>query len=158
MRNYLSCGMLKQVQHDIFSYKLITMKQTFRSKIGPEIVIPMGLILGGVLVFMLILGAWVGVLIIAVVLAFVVHLFATTYYTIDGAELKVRSGFLINITININTITKIVPTRSILSAPAVSLDRLEVFYNKYDSVVVSPGDNVGFIEALKGINEGIVTG
>ena len=134
------------------------MKQTFRSKIGPEIVIPMGLILGGVLVFMLILGAWVGVLIIAVVLAFVVHLFATTYYTIDGAELKVRSGFLINITIDINTITKIVPTRSILSAPAVSLDRLEVFYNKYDSVVVSPGDNAGFIEALKGVNEGIVTG
>ena len=118
----------------------------------------MGLILGGVLVFMLILGAWVGVLIIAVVLAFVVHLFATTYYTIDGAELKVRSGFLINITIDINTITKIVPTRSILSAPAVSLDRLEVFYNKYDSVVVSPGDNAGFIEALKGVNEGIVTG
>lgn len=133
------------------------MKQTFRSKIGPEIVIPIGLILGGVLVFMLILGAWLGVVVIAIVLAFVVHLFTTTYYTIDGAELKVRSGFLINITIDINTITKIVPTRSILSAPAVSLDRLEVFYNKYDSVVVSPGDKEGFIEVLKRVNEKIVT-
>ena len=55
------------------------MKQTFRSKIGPEIVIPIGLILGGVLVFMIVLGAWIGVIVIAVVLAFVVHLFATTY-------------------------------------------------------------------------------
>jgi hypothetical protein len=90
-------------------------------------------------------------------LAFVVHLFATTYYTIDGAELKVRSGFLIHITIDINTITKIVPARSILSAPAVSLDRLEVFYNKYDSVVVSPLDKAGFIAGLKEINEKIVT-
>jgi len=132
------------------------MKQTFRSKIGPELFIPMGLILGGVLVFMIMLGAWFGVIVIAVVLAFVVHLFATTYYTIDGAELKVRSGFLINITIDINTITKIVPTRSILSAPAVSLDRLEIFYNKYDSVVVSPLDKEGFIAVLKGMNEGIV--
>jgi hypothetical protein len=132
------------------------MKQTFRSKIGPEIVIPIGLILGGVLVFMLILGVWLGVIVIAIVLAFVIHLFATTYYTIDGAELKVRSGFLIHITIDINTITKIVPTRSILSAPAVSLDRLEVFYNKYDSVVVSPEDKEGFIAGLNGVNEGIV--
>jgi len=133
------------------------MKQTFRSKIGPEIAIPIGLILGGVLVFMLILGAWLGVAVIAIVLAFAIHLFATTYYTIDGAELKVRSGFLIHITINISTITKIVPTRSILSAPAVSLDRLEVFYNKYDSVVVSPKDKDGFIAGLKDINEKIVT-
>jgi hypothetical protein len=133
------------------------MKQTFRSKIGPEIVIPIGLILGGVLVFMLILGAWIGVVVIAVVLAFVVHLFATTYYTIDGAELKVRSGFLIDIIIDINTITKIVPTRSILSAPAVSLDRLEVFYNKYDSVVVSPKDKAGFIARLKALNPGVAT-
>lgn len=132
------------------------MKQTFRSKIGLEIVIPMGLILCGVLVFMLIQGACIGVIVIAVVLVFVIHLFATTYYTIDGAELKVRSGFLINITIDINTITKIVPTRSILSAPAVSLERLEVFYNKYDSVVVSPEDKEGFIAGLKGVNEGIV--
>lgn len=133
------------------------MKQTFRSKIGPEIAIPIGLILGGVLVFMLILGAWIGIVVIAIVLVFAIHLFATTYYTIDGAELKVRSGFLIHITINISTITKIVPTRSILSAPAVSLDRLEVFYNKYDSVVISPEDKEGFIAALKDINEKIVT-
>lgn len=134
------------------------MKQTFRSKIGPEIVIPIGLILGGVLVFMIILGAWIGVIVIAVVLVFIIHMFATTYYTIDGTELKVRSGFLIHITIYINTITKIVPTRSILSAPAVSLDRLEIFYNKYDSVVVSPKDKEGFIAGLKAVNEGIVTG
>jgi hypothetical protein len=132
------------------------MKQTFRSKIGPEIVIPISLILGVVLVLMLILSAWPGIVVIAVVLAFIIHIFATTYYTIDGAALKVRSGFLIHIAIDINTITKIVPTRSILSAPAVSIDRLEVFYNKYDSVIISPKDKLGFIAALKAVNGGII--
>jgi hypothetical protein len=133
------------------------MKQTFRSKIGLEIVIPMGGILAAVLVLMLVQGAWQGVLIIVIVLAFAVHLFVTTYYVIDGDKLRVKCGFLINTTIDINSITKIVSTKSILSAPAISFDRLEVFYNKYDSVVISPGDKEDFIENLKQVNEGIVS-
>jgi hypothetical protein len=134
------------------------MKETYRSKIGLEIVIPMGIIIGAVLVLMLVLGVWQGVLGIVIMLAFVVHLFVSTYYTIDGDKLNVRCGFLINSTIDIATITKITPTNNMLSSPALSLDRLEVFYNKYDSVIISPGDKAGFIARLKSWNEGIVTG
>ena len=105
---------------------------------------------------LLVTKAWPGLIVISCLIAFITHMFATTYYTIDGNELKVRSGFIINITIDINKITKIIPTRSILSSPAVSIDRLEIFYNKYDSVLVSPKDKAGFIAGLKRLNEGIV--
>jgi Bacterial PH domain len=132
------------------------MKQTFRSKIGPEIIIPVGVLIGGLFIVLLITKAWAGLIVISCLIVFITHMFATTYYIIDGNELKVRCGFIINLTIDINKITKIVPTRSILSSPAVSLDRLEIFYNKYDSVLVSPKDKAGFIAGLKGVNERIV--
>jgi len=132
------------------------MKQTFRSKIGPEIVVPVSILIGGLFIVLLVTKAWPGLIVISCLIAFITHMFATTYYSIDGNELKVRSGFIINITIDINKITKIVPSRSILSSPAVSIDRLEIFYNKYDSVLVSPKDKAGFMAGLKRLNEGIV--
>jgi hypothetical protein len=133
------------------------MKQTFRSKIGLEIVIPVGILLVGLFVVLLATKAWAGLIVISCLVAFMTHMFANTYYVIDGDTLRVRSGFIINLTIDIHKITKIVPSRSILSSPAVSLDRLEVFYNKYDSVLVSPGDKVGFIAELKALNPAIIT-
>jgi len=102
-------------------------------------------------------GAWPGVLIIALVLAFIIHLFATTYYTINGNELYIRSGFIVNVTIDIATITKIESTNTILSSPALSFDRLEVFYNHYDSIVISPGDKAKFVEQLRRINPNIIS-
>lgn len=133
------------------------MKQIFRSKIGPEIITPVGVLIGGLFIVLLVTKAWAGLIVISCVITFIAHMFATTYYIIDGNELKVRSGFIINITIDINKITKIVPTRSILSSPAVSLDRLEIFYNRYDSVLVSPKDKEGFIAGLKAVNAGIIS-
>jgi len=132
-------------------------KETYKSKIGLSIVLPIAVIIGDTLIFMLILDAWPGVLIISVVLAFITQMFMTTYYIIDGNELFVKCGFIINIKIDISTITKIEPTNTVLSAPALSFDRLEVFYNKYDSVIISPGDKAGFIAKLQQINPSIVT-
>lgn len=131
------------------------MKEVYRSKISPQIIVPMAIIIAVVFIVMVVLDAWPGILIIALLGAFIVHLFATTYYIIDGNELRIRSGFLINTKIDINAITKIEPTNSILSAPALSTDRLEIFYNKYDSVMISPPDKTVFIERLKAINNGI---
>jgi hypothetical protein len=133
------------------------MKETYRSKVSLALIISAAVFIIGILVLMLIQGAWPGVLIISIVLAFITHMFMATYYTIDGDELFVKCGFLINIKIDISTITKIEPTNTVLSSPALSFDRLEVFYNKYDSVVISPGDNAGFIEKLRSINPAIVS-
>jgi Bacterial PH domain len=134
------------------------MKETYRSKISLWLVITAGLLIAGILVLMLVQGAWPGVLIVAFFLAFVVHLYMNTYCTIDGNILQVRCGFIINTKIDIGTITKIVPTNSILSAPALPFNRIEVFYNRYDSIVISPGDNDAIIARLKEINEKINLG
>jgi len=131
-------------------------KEVYRSKIGQEIVIPIVAIIGGVLIFMIVVKAWAGILVILLVSAFILHLFATTYYTITGDVLNVRSGLIIDTNIEIGKITKITATRNMLSSPALSLDRLEISYNKYDSVQISPKDKELFIQALKNINNRIV--
>jgi hypothetical protein len=82
--------------------------------------------------------------------------FFNTYYAIstDGV-LSVKCGMFFNSKINISDISKIEDTRSILSAPALSMDRMEIFYNKFDSIVISPADKAGFVATLQKINPGI---
>ena len=77
-----------------------------------------------------------------------IHTYFNTYYTIAGNVLKVRYGIIINKTIEISSIKKIVPTRDMRSAPALSTDRVEIFYNQYDSVLISPEDQAEFVERL----------
>jgi hypothetical protein len=92
----------------------------------------------------------------AIVLVVMGPMVLNTNYTIksDGS-LKVRCGFFVNIQMDIHSIRKIETTKSILSSPALSMDRLEVFYNKYDSVMISPQDKDDFVAQLQNINPAI---
>ncbi|MEG0697900.1 MAG: PH domain-containing protein, partial [Algoriella sp.] len=67
-----------------------------------------------------------------------------------------KSGFLVNKKIDINSITKISKTNNPISSPALSLDRIEIFYNKYDSVIISPKNEQEFIQDLQKINSSII--
>lgn len=127
----------------------------FPSKIGLELVIPLVIILGGTLVLMLIQSAWLGVAIIALVTAFIVHMLLTTYYRVEGTLLIIKCGFLYNTTLDVHTIKSIKETNNALSSPAASLNRLEIAYGKYDTVLVSPKDEAAFIAALKSIKPDI---
>ena len=127
----------------------------FPSKIGLELIVPLVIILGGTLTLMLIQSVWLGVVMVALVAAFVVHMMLTTYYTLDGDLLKVKCGYLFNATVNVQSIKSIKETNNVLSSPAASLHRLEITYGKYDTVMVSPKDKAGFITALKSINPAI---
>ncbi|QJD97032.1 PH domain-containing protein [Mucilaginibacter robiniae] len=99
---------------------------------------------------------WIAVMIILSIVSLVLlPIVFNTNYRIKGQLLKVQSGIILNLSIDISTINRITATRSILSAPALSLDRLEVFYNKYDSVVISPRNKADFIAQLKQINPNI---
>jgi len=131
------------------------MKDVYKSKIGPPIIFPLCTV-GGMFIAMVITRAWPAVLIMGVLILVLIHTYFNTYYTIAGNELKVRYGFIINKTIDIGSIKKLVPTRDMRSAPALSTDRVEIFYNQYDSVLISPEDQAEFIERLKGINGEIV--
>ena len=76
-------------------------------------------------------------------------IFLDTAYRITSTELLVRSGPL-RITVPLSEIRRVRRTRSVLSAPALSLRRLEVAYARGSAVVISPADEAGFLAALRG--------
>ncbi|WP_431244615.1 PH domain-containing protein [Flavobacterium sp. P21] len=126
--------------------------EKFKSKIDIWLVLFLSVVLGGALMSTLFDKVWDASGILFVTIVFIVHMFLTTFYTIVGQKLKIKSGFLINSTIDIQKIKRISETNSLLSAPALSIDRLEILYNKSDSIVISPKDKSGFFEAIKKIN------
>jgi len=87
--------------------------------------------------------------------AFCIHLFLKTHYVIDADNLIVHAGILYKKKIPVATVRKIVETRNPISAPAPSLDRIEIFYNRFDSVVISPEDKTGLIAELTTLNPDI---
>lgn len=99
---------------------------------------------------------WFAGAVMLATLLFVLYMFNTTFYCINSDLLAVKSGFLVNKKIDIQQITKVKSSRSLLSSPALSLDRLELQYGKYDSVLISPKDKEGFVTDLLAINGEIV--
>lgn len=96
--------------------------------------------------------SWPGIFILLILALFIFHLFRNTNYKITDNQLYIKSGFIYQSKIDINQIKKISHTRSILSAPALSFDRLEILYNKFDSVIISPENKEEFVAELKKIN------
>lgn len=90
-----------------------------------------------------------GLLTAGLLTAFLCWLYVSTVYTVTDQGLRVRSGPL-NRWVDARAIDCVRPTNTILSAPALSLDRLEVT-GAFGCVVVSPSDKRGFVSALRRI-------
>ena len=88
----------------------------------------------------------------------IIDIYTKTYYTIDDDKhtLKVKSGFLVNNKYDINKITKIRNTRTWLSSPALSMDRIEITIGRYNKVVISPENKAQFISHLTSLNPNIL--
>lgn len=71
----------------------------------------------------------------------------TTWYGVTETDLVVRSGPF-RTTVPLGSIRGVRPTSSVLSAPALSLDRLEIGHAG-GAVVISPADRAGFLHALR---------
>lgn len=77
----------------------------------------------------------------------IVSLLFRTYYSVEGEVLRIVSGpFRWRVTIS--EIESLEPTRSPLSSPALSLDRLRIRYSGGKSILVSPADKQRFAKAL----------
>lgn len=101
---------------------------------------------------------WLGLIILTIAFGLILlPILFNTYYAIRDTQLNVKSGLIINIDIDINKIKKITLNNTVWSAPALSTDRIEIFYNTYDSVIISPQNKKDFIETLKQINPAIVS-
>jgi len=78
---------------------------------------------------------------------FIAWIWFGTGYTITDMYLKIQSGpFRFNILLQ--KIKRIKKTRNPLSSPALSLNRIEIKYNKYSSIMISPENTDKFIEEI----------
>lgn len=127
----------------------------YKSKMGLELIIPLAFIFGTVLYMSFRDEKWIALSIILLTISFICHIFVSIKYTIEKENLNIKCGFFINQNIDIKTIYKISETYNPLSSPAGSIDRLEIKYNKFDSVLVSPKDKNGFINDLLLLNSNI---
>lgn len=110
----------------------------------------------GTSVVMLFERAWLGLLINASVIIFLLHLLLNTYYWIKEDKLKIVCGILYKQEISILEIKDIQPTTNPLSSPALSLDRLAIRYGNRQTVMISPKDKKAFIKELLLVNPSIV--
>lgn len=96
----------------------------------------------------MLLGEWVGLLGLSIVVVLILFFSKTTRYIINDNQLIVKSTWVVYERIDISKITKIEKTNSILSSPALSLDRIRIRYNKYDEVLISPKVKKEFVDEL----------
>jgi hypothetical protein len=78
---------------------------------------------------------------------FLVWVFRTTYYVVTADTLVVHAG-PIRKRVLLTSVHRLRATHSPLSAPALSLDRIEVTYDTGKSILSSPRDKQGFIKAV----------
>ena len=131
------------------------MASIYKSKLGLELIIPIGLIFGYALFELISNKVWMGILIMVLTLFFILYTLLSIKYTIENDKLTINCTALMTINIEINSIRKVVETYNPLSSPAASIDRLELFYNKFDSVLISPKNKKDFIYKLLEINPAI---
>ena len=125
------------------------MKVIYKSKLGPELIIPIALMLGGAISMLLFNHLWIGALFMGILILGIGYTFLQTSYTIENDQLTIKCGFLYHLQIEISSIKQITATNSLFSSPAIALDRLEIKYNKFDSVLISPKEKIAFIAHLK---------
>jgi Bacterial PH domain len=90
--------------------------------------------------------------------ALVLVLIYPLHYEITASKLIVRCGVLVRKEIPLSLIIEAHPTRSPLSAPAWSLDRLQIDYQKeggVSSMLISPEDKLRFMRELAGSGAGL---
>lgn len=97
------------------------------------------------------------ILLMVILLPFAVLMlmpFFGTKYTLTDSQLHVDSG-LSTQTIELTDITHIKPSRSMTSAPALSLDRLKIEYRNKE-ILISPKDRASFYQEIQARNPKIV--
>ena len=78
----------------------------------------------------------------------ILWLFFSTKYTVDHDTLVIQSGPF-SWRISKGEIIRVAPSRSIISSPALSLDRLRIDYaGGRNSILVSPKNKTGFLKAV----------
>jgi hypothetical protein len=129
--------------------------EKFKSKIDLWLLLFLGIVFGAMVIKTAYDGNWGVSIFMLFIIAFIVHMFLTTFYIIENSKLIIKCGSFIDIAIEIEKIKRISETNNVMSSPALSLDRLEIHYDKFDTVMISPKEKTKFIKAIQKINPGI---
>ena len=131
------------------------MKKKYSSKIGFVAILPISCILLLSSLLFLEESSWlIFITCVVIPLSLVYILLLPTYYIIDDNSLTIKCGFSKE-KIDISMIKKIKETNSWLTSPALSLDRIEIFYKRYNRIMISPKNKHDFIQDLIDINPNI---
>ncbi len=137
------------------------MVRKYKSKVSYGLLIAISLIMFGPFMFKLSdytlnTQRILGILLLVVTFALILHMFLTTLYTVDNTKLKIKSGFFSYKPIEISEIKRITKTNNIISSPAASFDRIEIHYGKFKSIIISPKDKLNFCKDLNELNPKIM--
>ncbi len=100
-------------------------------------------------------GLIIGCLIGTPMAIFIYLLWVNTKYYIRDQHVVIK-GIFKDTLIPIASITSVRNTRNPQSAPALSMDRLEINYGKFDFALISPLEKERFLEELLKINSQIL--
>lgn len=89
----------------------------------------------------------VSLFVLGLALGFMGWIFLSTEYIVSDSGVLVRSG-PVRRWIDPKLVERVRPVRTLLSAPALSRDRLEIS-GGFGAIVVSPRDQAGFVRALR---------
>ena len=135
--------------------------KTYKSKISYGLLLFIFILFFGIILSMLftneeIEGVFVTSGILLLTLAFIFYIFFSIKYSIDNGVIKIRCGVIFKKDLSINKIKTISKTSSLISSPAASFDRIELKYDKFNSVIISPESQRDFVDELIAINPNIV--
>lgn len=129
------------------------MKKTFKSKVDLLLLLPIVIVFLTAEIFMIVNGFVIAIILFGLAGTFITYLYLDTRYVVtEDNKLQVKSGFLYQREIYIKSIKKVRPSEDRTTSPALSLDRLEICYNRYGRIVVSPDNKTEFIKVLKNVN------
>lgn len=128
------------------------MRKTYKSKVAGIMILAVAILLGTG-AWLVINQIWIGVALVSLLVLFLAYLYFSTFYEFTSEQtLKIRIGFLYQKEIYIKSIKRIRKTKNHIASPALSGDRIEIQFNRYERVMVSPNSRSEFISQLREIN------
>ncbi len=124
----------------------------YRTKYGLELIIFLAIMFSFIIWDV---AEWGIVLALAGVSLFIAFILSGIRYSVGSENLTVHTSHFTRTDIPVSAIRKIRETNNPLSSPAGSMDRLEIFYNKFDSIIISPVRKDEFLTGLLAINPNI---
>lgn len=123
--------------------------ERYKSKIDLWLIIILTLVFGGIVIFSVIKKEWIGFIIAIIPTIFIWNMFRSTYYIVTEEELIIRCGIFYKLVIKITDIRKISESNDLISSPALSIDRLEILYNRFDTILISPKKKYEFLQSIE---------